>query len=221
MIMTRWPRFLRRFRPILRNSTPFSDFTRALDSASHRTRFRRFPFANHSETVINYASRYNPRPKRLLRRLNYSFERFDVLENCRDTRDGRCFIIQQLKCRRSCRRIPVLRLVYRISLWTQSRLEIRLIKTFTGTVERKRCFVPGFRRGHAAARCHLQETRRHADAAARARRRYDSHQQQRLQRAPSRCVARKSKVCLNFLTIFFCEYHGINTKTSDDIIVLK
>lgn len=56
------------------------------------------PFAarlNHSEMLINYASRHNPRPKRLLRRLNYSFERFDVLENCRDTRDGRCFIIQE------------------------------------------------------------------------------------------------------------------------------
>ncbi|KAF9809503.1 hypothetical protein SFRURICE_020800 [Spodoptera frugiperda] len=49
------------------------------------------PFAarlNHSETLINYASRHNPRPKRLLHCLNYSFERFDGLENCRDTQDG-------------------------------------------------------------------------------------------------------------------------------------
>lgn len=53
-------------------------------------------FAQASDVLINYVSSYNPRPKCLLRRLNYSFERFDVLENCRDTRDGLCFIIQEL-----------------------------------------------------------------------------------------------------------------------------
>lgn len=52
------------------------------------------PCFNYSKKLINYASLHNPRPKCLLRRLNYSFEWFDVLENCLDARDGRCCIIQ-------------------------------------------------------------------------------------------------------------------------------
>ena len=52
----------------------------------------------------------------------------------------------------------------------------------------------GFRRRHSVARRDLEETGRHVVAAARPQRRHHDHQQQRLQRAPSRGPERKPKV---------------------------
>lgn len=94
MIMTWWSRFLRRTPRSIRAAP-------TLRISQFEISFRRSAVVhcdarlNQPERFIKYASRHNLHPKRLLFCVNYSLRRFDVLENCRDTRDGRRFIIQQ------------------------------------------------------------------------------------------------------------------------------